>query len=151
MAPIRVSRVLAGGLAAGVVMIVIDAGANAGIYGAAWANAYRALGLPGENPGIPVFWTAFDLVGGVVIAWLYAAMRPRFGTGAKTAIYAGLVEWLLVHLTLYSHLVDHVFPASILLGTSACELVSAILGSLVARAIYKEESSASEAARPELA
>ncbi|HSE60477.1 MAG TPA: hypothetical protein VLA99_17380 [Nitrospiraceae bacterium] len=27
--------------------------------------------------------------------WLYAAIRPRFGAGPKTALYAGLGVWVL--------------------------------------------------------
>lgn len=30
---------------------------------------------------------------GVATVWLYAAIRPRFGPGPKTAIIAGLVIW----------------------------------------------------------
>ncbi|MEK7400747.1 MAG: hypothetical protein AABZ80_00125, partial [Gemmatimonadota bacterium] len=29
-----------------------------------------------------------------VLAWLYAAMRPRFGPGMKTAVYAALPVWI---------------------------------------------------------
>jgi hypothetical protein len=68
-------------------------------------------------------------------------MRPRFGAGARTAVYAALVEWLILHLTMYSHLADHVFPATVL-GTSACELVSAILAGLLAGRLYQEEAPA---------
>ena len=31
---------------------------------------------------------------GLLLVWLYAAIRPRFGPGPKTAIYAALVVWL---------------------------------------------------------
>ena len=33
---------------------------------------------------------------GLVLVWVYAAIRPRFGPGPKTAIIAGLVLWTLV-------------------------------------------------------
>jgi len=35
------------------------------------------------------------LVAGIIITWTYAAMRPRFGPGPKTALLAGLVIWLV--------------------------------------------------------
>lgn len=38
---------------------------------------------------------------GVATVWLYAAIRPRFGPGPKTAICAGLTVWAL----------SYVFPA----------------------------------------
>jgi hypothetical protein len=131
-------RILLAGLAAGLVLDGLDAVTNAVVFGSSWAEAYKALGLPAENVGIPIFWLTFDLLAGVLIAWLYAAMRPRFGPGPRTAIYAALVQWSLVHFTLFSHLVDGVFPARVLLGTSVCELVSAFAAGLVAGRIYAE-------------
>jgi hypothetical protein len=38
-------------------------------------------------------------------------MRPRFGPGPKTAVIAALVQWLVLHMTFASHVVDGVFPA----------------------------------------
>jgi hypothetical protein len=32
---------------------------------------------------------------GIGAVWLYAAIRPRFGAGAKTAAIAGVAVWLL--------------------------------------------------------
>jgi len=34
---------------------------------------------------------------GVLIAWLYAAMKPRLGK--RAAIYAALVQWIALHFT----------------------------------------------------
>jgi hypothetical protein len=140
-------RILLAGLVAGLVLGILDAITNGVIFGASWAAAYKALGLPAENIGVPVFWISFDFFAGRLIAWLYAAMRPRFGPGPRTAIYAALVEWLMLHLTMYSHIVDGVFPATVLIGTSIGELVSAIAAGLVAGALYREtERQASPAA-----
>jgi hypothetical protein len=35
---------------------------------------------------------------GMVAVWLYAAMRPRYGAGPRTALIAGVTVWLLSHL-----------------------------------------------------
>jgi len=35
---------------------------------------------------------------GIATVWLYAAIRPRFGPGPKTAIFAGLVVWALSYV-----------------------------------------------------
>ncbi len=48
----------------------------------AWKDGRRAL-----------FFLGFLGVGiafGIVVAWVYAAIRPRFGHGAKPGVYAGL-------------------------------------------------------------
>jgi len=39
-----------------------------------------------------------DLLTGVLIAWLYAAVRPRLGAGLMTAIIVGLAAWCLMFL-----------------------------------------------------
>jgi hypothetical protein len=132
-------RIVLGGLAAGLVLDVLDGIINGVIFAPSWFAAYTALGLPAHNPMIPAYWLSFDLVAGVVIAWLYAAMRPRFGAGPRTAVYAALIVWLISRLTMSSHMADHVFPASVLLGTSACQLVSAVVAGLLAGRLYKED------------
>jgi hypothetical protein len=33
---------------------------------------------------------------GIGVVWLYAAIRPRFGPGPRTAAIAGLIMWLFV-------------------------------------------------------
>jgi hypothetical protein len=35
---------------------------------------------------------------GLFLVWLYAAIRPRFGPGAQTAVCAGLIVWGLAYL-----------------------------------------------------
>ena len=40
------------------------------------------------------FLFAVNLAGGVWAMWLHAAIRPRYGPGAKTAVIAGLAWWI---------------------------------------------------------
>jgi hypothetical protein len=135
---VNTKRIFLAGLAAGFVLVVLDSITNALLFGASWEAAYKNLGLESENARIPIFWTTFDVLAGFLIAWLYASMRPRFGAGPRTAVYAALVEWSVLHLTMYSHVVDGVFPAPLLLGTSACELVSAVSAGFLAGRLYVE-------------
>ena len=65
-------------------------------------------------------------------------MRPRFGPGPKTAVIAALVQWLVLHMTFASHVVDGVFPAGTLLEAGILELASAVAGGLVAGKLYRE-------------
>jgi hypothetical protein len=39
-----------------------------------------------------------DFVYGIILVYLYAAIRPRFGPGPGAAVSAGLIVWLLVGL-----------------------------------------------------
>jgi hypothetical protein len=135
-------RILGAGLVAGLVLATLDGIVNAVVLGSRWDAAYAQLGLPTKNVGVPIFWTSFDIFAGVVIAWLYAAMRPRFGPGPRTAAYAALVEWLLLHLTLASHLVDGVFPPSLIGPITGAELATALVAGMVAGKLYREEAPA---------
>jgi hypothetical protein len=41
----------------------------------------------------------WGFVVGIAAIWLYAAIRPRYGPGAATALRAGFAVWLFVHAT----------------------------------------------------
>ena len=49
----------------------------------------------------PLLFLAYTFVLGIILAWLYAAIRPRFGPGPFTALRAGAVLWLAAWLTFY--------------------------------------------------
>ena len=63
------------------------------------AAAMQALGKPpgARNSLIPLF-VILDFVYGIGLLWLYAAIRPRFGAGPRTAIIAGVALWFFVFL-----------------------------------------------------
>ena len=115
---------------------------NGVVFKKDWADAYAALHLTPSNGQVAGFWTSVDLLSGVLIAFLYAAMRPRLGAGSKTGVIAASMIWLPLHLALWSHLIDGVFPARALLGASALELVSASIGGVVVAKLYAERSEA---------
>jgi hypothetical protein len=83
-------RVLGGGLLAGLLMNLGEAALHAGVLG---------------KPAPKDLWMliALTLAQGVAMVWLYAAIRPRFGPGPKTAICAGLAVWFFsaVHAAVY--------------------------------------------------
>ncbi len=131
-------RIVLGGLAAGLVMAVLDAVTNAVLFKRDWADAYAALHLTPSNGALGGFWITVDLVCGMLIAFLYAAMRPRLGARPRTGLVAAVMVWLPLHMALWSHFVDGVFPPRALIGTGALELVSASIAGFVAGAIYAE-------------
>src|SRR3989475_9918343 len=88
-------RVVVGGLLAGVVLNIVDYLT----YGV-WLKADMAAAMTGlgKSPAamdsaIPL-WVALDFVSGIGLLWVYAAIRPRFGAGGKTAVIAGLAGWV---------------------------------------------------------
>jgi len=81
-----------------------------------------------------------SFVTGMLLVWLYAAMRPRFGPGPTTALYAALVVWLcgfLFHLDWL--LVGMMTPATYAMASLAA-LIQVIAAAWVGGMLYKEES-----------
>src|SRR6266852_8311674 len=105
---INTQKVLIGGLAAGVVMNVIDFVSNTYILGArmkAESDAFKP-GLSDQmmSGSSIAGYIVMDFVLGILLVWTYAAIRPRFGPGMKTAFYAALLFWVLVEISMSGYL-----------------------------------------------
>jgi hypothetical protein len=141
MAQLNTSRIVAGGLAAGLVMNVIDALTNGFLLGEQWKATTDAL-----NPGLitkmgmsgTLGWIIVDFILGIVIVWVYAAIRPRFGPGPRTAITAALVIWLAVHAAYASYAFLGLYPWSLILTSSIGGLIAALAGGYVGAMLYRE-------------
>jgi hypothetical protein len=94
MARINNGRVVAGGLAAGLVINAAEI-LSANVFGSQYEEMFAGLNLPPMGTGSLVALVVGGFAIGVILTWTYAAMRPRFGPGPKTALYAGLVVWSL--------------------------------------------------------
>ena len=139
---INASRVVVGGLAAGVVANIVGfvtfgmlLAQRLDAEAADVAPALRGRAMTSQAIAANVV-TSFAL--GFLLVWLYAAMRPRFGPGVKTAVYAALavgvcaiashLEWMIAGL---------MTPATYLLATLA-GLVQLLAAALVGAMLYKE-------------
>lgn len=99
MGTINWIRVLIGGLVAGLIIDVVEWLLQGVVLGSEWRRVMQELGRPlQESAGSIVFYVVLGLMYGVLAIWLYAAIRPRYGAGPKTALYAGLGVWLLGYL-----------------------------------------------------
>jgi hypothetical protein len=141
MSGINTGKVVAGGLLAGVVYNAIDFLINGMLMREEFtANAAR-LGLDAasqEAPAVIATWVAVDFLFGLVVVFLYAAMRPRFGPGPKTAIYAGLVIWLIGAGLLLGFTQSGIFTMSIFSKMLIPTLVNSLAGAVAGAAVYKE-------------
>lgn len=94
MDKINVGRVFLGGLAAGIVSVAMQGLALA--LGGAHSMA-NMLGLADASlKRFAVLAVCELFIGGPAAIWFYAAIRPRFGAGAKTALIAGAWIWLIL-------------------------------------------------------
>lgn len=97
MGKINAGRVVAGGIAAGVIINLGEWIASI-LFQEQYEAMYEAMGIPEPSGAALAVFGVFTLLMGIVVVWLYAAMRPRFGPGPRTAVFAGLVMWLLAWL-----------------------------------------------------
>ncbi len=88
MAKINWGRVFLGGLLAGLVINIFEYVTNGVVLAADWDAAMRALGRHLPMSAIAVF-VVGGFISGIAAIWLYAAARPRFGAGPKTAVLTG--------------------------------------------------------------
>jgi hypothetical protein len=105
---INTSKALIGGIAAGVVMNVIDFISYKFILGARMMAESEAF-KPGMSQAMMtssamVSNIVMDLVLGILLVWTYAAIRPRFGPGMKTATYVAVLFWILAGIFLSGYL-----------------------------------------------
>ncbi len=146
MGKINYGRVILGGVVGGIVAGVLDWFLNGVLVGQHWDNAMKSLNRPNAfSGGSFLFWLfLIYAVGGILIVWLYAAIRPRFGAGVRTAIYAGLFAWasaMLLPNTLNA--VTGVFSPRLMLYATVVGIVELVVAAIIGGALYKEaESSA---------
>jgi hypothetical protein len=139
MSRINMQRVILGGIAAGVVINVGESILNLVVLGADMEAAMARLNLPpigGQAIGVFVF---MGFVVGILTTWLYAAIRPRFGPGPKTAMCAGAIVWFFAYF--YSGLgmvVMGMFTARLMTIAVAWGLVEILVAAVVGAALYKE-------------
>ena len=98
MNEINFAGVLKGGIPAGLIMTVSEFVLNEPVAGAQMTAELAARNLPPVGGAAIAVFTVITLLMGIFTVWLYAAIRPRFGPGPKTALSAGLVVWGLAYL-----------------------------------------------------
>ena len=136
MPKINWSRVFGCGLLAGMVWIILGAVATAllGREFAALPNNHLAR----PTPGFVLLNVILDLLEGISILWLYAAIRPRYGPGAKAAVIAAFAWWFIVTLGDVTWCSFGFFPPSTVVPLMAGTLPALTLATLAGARLYKE-------------
>lgn len=135
-------RILIGGLAGGVVWAIWSIVVTFFVVGEARYQAAQETGAflkQSRYPAFEVQWIILMLVLGIVVAHLYAWVRPTLGPGPKTALKVGfLVGFASGFPTNFGTAAfapfDRIFP----LGWMLELWVGAVLATLVAGWLYKE-------------
>jgi hypothetical protein len=94
--------------------------------------------IPGTSLGLRGIVMISPLVLGITTMWLYAAIRPRYGPGPKTAAVAGFALWF------FGSWVDAIWaalgavPLRVLVGPVAANLPIILVAAVFGAWLYKE-------------
>ena len=140
MASINTNRLLIAGMAAGVVLFITDGLINGGLLADQWSTYQRSIGKSGEfsTTQMTIF-GVIDLIAGLVLAWVYAAIRPRFGAGPATGLRAGLVVWLILNISSAFLVASNALPANLVGMAAGFGLIQYLAVGMLAGYLYKEE------------
>ncbi len=139
MAKINWGRVFVCGLMTGVIWYLVSA-ISLALVGRDFIETVLG-GRSAVRAGLWLF-VAVDLAMGVWAIGLYAAIRPRYGAGAKTAVVAGFAWWFIKSLqsAKWAGLGLVLLPTKVVIGPLVGTLAAAVVA--VAGAWFYEERSA---------
>jgi hypothetical protein len=142
MSKINTGRVILGGLEAGAIIFVINGVMNGIILKGAlldWVHGMGDLIHPPAQSVSMGLWTLMCLVYGVAGTWMYAAIRPRYRAGPRTALLAGLSLWAMSKLTVALDLIAlGLIPGKIIVEQTLGGLVAIMLGVFCGAWAYRE-------------
>jgi hypothetical protein len=140
---INVSKVVVGGLAAGVVANIVGYVAFGMLLAPRMQSEAVAVAPQLQGRGTSGGAIATHVIGtfviGLLLVWLYAAIRPRFGPGPKTAILAGLAVWVCGVVFHLDWLLAGLMSSTTYAMASIAGLVQFLAGSWTGAMIYKED------------
>lgn len=134
-------RVVVGGLVAGLVLNVFDFVVHGVWLKADWEAAMAALNHSDAmgSQAVMVF-VVLDFLIGIFGVLGYAAMRPRFGPGPRTAVITGLMMWFAFFLVPnVGFQVMGMFSTKLLWAPAVIALAQLPLAVAAGAYLYKEE------------
>lgn len=140
---INTGKVVVGGLVAGLIMNVSGFVVQGMMLGSRMMAEMAAVApsLANMQPGGGEIAArvATQFIVGIMLVWMYAAMRPRFGPGPRTAMISALIVWILGFLFYLDWLfVGMMTPATYAI-VSVVMIVTLAIASWVGCMLYKEE------------
>jgi hypothetical protein len=129
--------VLLGGLVAGFVINVFFLGPGLGAAHLPWGLAPREIVV------VTVLMVVLVFLVTILVTWLYAALRSRYGPGLRTAAMAGVVSGLLLGLFQYVGwvLTLRLIPARVWATIIAITFAALVIATLLGAWVYEKPSS----------
>lgn len=141
MGKINVGRLILGGVVAGIVNDILGFGVDGWLLDQRWTDAMKNLGHGPPSSSALILFNLIGFATGFLVVWVYVAIRPRFGPGIKTAIYAGIASWLLTALFPNAGLMyaSGLFPRHLTFDTTIGAVVEICVAAIIGAWLYKEE------------
>jgi len=141
MGKINIGRLLLGGIVAGIVSDLLGYLVDGLMLGQQWSDDMILLGKSEFSTTQLIEFNLLGIVSGLVAIWIYASIRPRFGAGLMTAVYAGIAVWIVgVLLPNASFMyVTGLFSRHLTLYTTLGGLVEVVVGTIAGAALYQED------------
>ena len=145
MGKINYGRVILGGIVAGIISATLWLFFNLVLLGQRWADTGKALNPSGHNAaGLSASLVSLYLmyiVGSILTIWMYAAIRPRFGSGVRIAVLVSVFVWTFGYVfPNWGWSLSGIFSRRLLFYNTLAGLVLIIVGSTAGAALYKEEA-----------
>ncbi len=142
MGKVNWSRVFLGGLVAGIVINLGEFLFHTVVFKTQVEEAMRAMGKDpaAMNAGTAmIVWILWCFLLGIGAVWTYAAIRPRYGAGAKTGAIAGVAVWYLAcFLSSIAMMNMGLMAQSLLVTALIWGLVEYVLATIAGAYFYKE-------------
>jgi hypothetical protein len=141
----NIKKVVVGGIVAGVVLNVVDFISNYAL--AARMKAETDAFKPGlseqmMDSSTMVSYIIMDFALGIALVWTYAAVRPRFGPGPRTAVFTSLLFWLLALIFYAGYRQMGIMSPGLWWTMAFVGLVNFLLAAQAGGAVYSEEGAA---------
>ena len=140
---INTPKVVVGGLTAGVVMNVSGFLVQGMLLGKRMEDEMSAVAPAlkgkGMDAGSMTGRVVSQFVIGILLVWLYAAMRPRFGPGPRTAFLAAFVVWLCGFVFYMDWLYLGLMSVGLYAIVSIAMLITCAVAAWVGAMLYKED------------
>jgi hypothetical protein len=139
MGKINYGRVVLGGIVAGVIVNIGEV-----IAGLIFADQYEAamasLGLSAPSGSVMAVFTVTGFIWAILGIWLYAAIRPRYGAGPKTAMCAGSAVWFFSYLwPMFMDFMMGMLPVNLVVMGAIWGLIELNIAFVAGAFFYKEE------------
>ena len=143
MGSISIKRMLLGGLLAGLVICLGEYIVGWLILGEQWAEVLAEAGTVELGAVQIASFAIIALLYGIALIWIYAAIRPRFGPGPKTAIIAGLTMWVVAYFLVCAYvIIIGVYPAGLLIAAAVWGLLELPIAAVAGAWLYQESEAA---------